>query len=162
MMQLMQFGALLTVISVLVMGNAAAYARPAWANGKAKVQAFDDRPSHENHANVAVNASTDVSLRDLVLGRTYTYNGSSLVLDPALRSQLTVQAALPPGIQKQLARGKSLPPGIAKNMVRLPERYYPALGVNTGTNVDVGIYGRSAIVYDPVTNLIRDVLYNLF
>lgn len=63
---------------------------------------------------------------------------------------------LPPGIQKQLIRKGTLPPGIAKKIAPLPPELDRRLAP-LPPGVHRGVYGGSAILYDPVARVIYDV-----
>ena len=80
----------------------------------------------------------------------------TLIIDTRTRRDIQAQInSLPPGIQRRLARGRALPPGIAKK-VNLPTRVNEHIGLED--NVQIVIVGRDAVVVDPVTGLIVDVL----
>ena len=64
---------------------------------------------------------------------------------------------LPPGLQKKLARGGTLPPGWQKKIEAFPsslERQLPALG----SGHKYGIYDGHAVIYDPLTHAILDIV----
>jgi hypothetical protein len=65
--------------------------------------------------------------------------------------------ALPPGVAMNLARGKPLPPGIAKRY--LPENLVTTLPVYPG--YEYLLVGKDAVLVDPTTNVIADVIANV-
>ena len=82
------------------------------------------------------------------------------ILSPSIRIEIANQVnSLPPGIQKRLARGKSLPPGIAKK-VYLPYEVNDYL--NLSQDVKIVVSGTSVIVVEPLSNIIWDVLQDIF
>lgn len=78
------------------------------------------------------------------------------IIDTQTRRDIQSQIdSLPPGMQRRLARGRELPPGIAKK-VDLPAHVNEYVGLDD--NVRIVVVGRDAVVVDPVTELIVDVL----
>ena len=65
--------------------------------------------------------------------------------------------SLPPGLQKKLARGGSLPPGWEKKMAAFPAALERDLVV-LGPNRKYGIYDGHAVVYNPLTHAILDIV----
>ena len=64
---------------------------------------------------------------------------------------------LPPGLQKKVARGGSLPPGWQKKMEPFPanlDRMLVPLPANYGR----GMYEGKAVIYDPLSHAIYDII----
>jgi hypothetical protein len=64
---------------------------------------------------------------------------------------------LPPGLQKKLARGGSLPPGWEKKIEAFPAALERDLVV-LGPNRKYGIYDGHAVIYNPLTHAILDII----
>ena len=64
---------------------------------------------------------------------------------------------LPPGLQKKLARGGSLPPGWEKKIEPFPASLERDLVV-LGPGRKYGIYDGQAVIYDPLTHAILDIV----
>ena len=92
---------------------------------------------------------------DIIRGTgTYSY-----LINDGLRQQIFTQvSSLPPGIKKNLARGKGLPPGIAKKVL-LPATVVNHVSLPANTNIIV--VGSNVIVFDPIKNIILDIISNI-
>ncbi|MBD2187587.1 hypothetical protein H6F41_05440 [Pseudanabaena sp. FACHB-723] len=92
-----------------------------------------------------------------IIRGTSTY---SYLISDDIREQIYIQrSSLPPGIRKNLARGKGLPPGIAKKVL-LPRNVVSHLNLPSNTNIIV--IGSNIVVIDPISNLVLDILANIF
>ena len=91
-----------------------------------------------------------------IIRGTSTY---SYLLNTGLRQQIFTQvSSLPPGIKKNLARGKGLPPGIAKKVL-LPATVVNHVSLPANTNIIV--VGSNVVVFDPIKNIILDIILNI-
>ena len=83
----------------------------------------------------------------------------SYLINTGLRQQIFTQvSSLPPGIKKNLARGKGLPPGIAKKVL-LPATVVNHVSLPANTNIIV--VGSNVVVFDPIKNIILDIILNI-
>ena len=83
----------------------------------------------------------------------------SYLINTGLRQQIFTQVnSLPPGIKKNLARGKGLPPGIAKKVL-LPATVVNHVSLPANTNIIV--VGSNVVVFDPIKNIILDIILNI-
>ena len=64
---------------------------------------------------------------------------------------------LPPGLQKKLARGGPLPPGWQKKIEPFPASLERELIV-LGSGHKYGVYDGHAVIYDPLTHAILDII----
>lgn len=129
------------------------------------------RPNHQKHPFRKENRTNSTNTQERLIGLNNIqrerlidllrggYRSDDL-LSPSIRIEIANQVnSLPPGIQKRLARGKSLPPGIAKK-VYLPYEVNDYL--NLSQDVKIIVSGTSVIVVDPLSNIIWDVLQDIF
>lgn len=82
------------------------------------------------------------------------YRGNTSNLPPGLAKR---GGNLPPGLQKQLRRNGQLPPGLEKRIEPFPydlERRLPGIPPIYRR----GTIGNRAVIYDPMTNTIMDIL----
>ena len=129
---------LITAAALVIMAGTGIEA--AQGQGRGRGQGNDRGAS--NAAPSPAAASVLFSQRDITLIRTHYGNRFK---------------NLPPGLQKKLARGGSLPPGWEKKIEALPPgllRDLPALG----SNRRYGIYDGHAVIYDPLTHAILDII----
>lgn len=105
---------------------------------------------------VILNPYQRTQIIEIIRG-TSTY---SYLISDDIREQIYIQrSSLPPGIRKNLARGKGLPPGIAKKVL-LPLNVVNHLNLPSNTNIIV--IGSNIVVFDPISNVILDILSNIF
>jgi hypothetical protein len=128
---------LITAAALVVMTGSGIEASHAQGRGRGQ---GNDRGASDAAARPA--ASVLFSQRDVTLIRTHYGNRYK---------------NLPPGLQKKLARGGSLPPGWEKKIEALPAgllRDLPPLG----SNRRYGVYDGHAVIYDPLTHAILDII----
>jgi hypothetical protein len=90
--------------------------------------------------------------RDVING----YYANTSNLPPGLAKR---NGNLPPGLQKQLQRNGHLPPGLEKRLTPFPVEIERRLSpLRAGCGCVRGAIGGQAIIYDPKTRLILDVL----
>ena len=118
-------------------------------NGAAQPSAPDDLPEA-----ASLDGGLDVAQRSRL--ETLLQGTDDSIIDIYTRREIQEQIdSLPPGIQRRLARGRALPPDIAKK-VDLPTRVNEYVGLEE--DIQVVVVGRDAVVLDPVTGVIVDVL----
>jgi hypothetical protein len=119
---------------------------------------------HETRTNLSSNERNLIGLNDRQKERLINLlrggSRNDYVLNPAIRIEIRDRAnSLPPGIQKRLARGKSLPPGIAKKIL-LP--YDVNNYLDLSPDVRIVVLGSSVVIVDPLTNIVWDILDDIF
>lgn len=135
---------------------------------------------HDQNPNIYQNVERQV-IEDLLRGRYVNSRGERVIYDnddlrrrthrrgrdihddddlrrnPYRRSEFE---NLPPGIQKRVRQGKPIPPGIANKMTILPVSYNRYLGYPVNGNYRVGVLDRDLIIFNPLTQMILDVIRN--
>ena len=129
------------LVAGLILGGAVVNAT-APGQGRGRSQAPDRKPDQGQAQTRPGQVNVIFSDRDTRLIRTHYGNRFS---------------NLPPGLQKKLARGGSLPPGWQKKMEPFPSVLERQLVV-LAPNRRYGIYDGHAVIYDPLTHAILDIV----
>ncbi len=115
------------------------------------VPAIQAAPKHDKSKNGAIVFHPD----DQRVITNYFRNTSNLPPGLAKRG-----GNLPPGLQKQLRRNGQLPPGLQQRLTAFPADLDTRLPRLPGI-YRRGTIGNRAVIYDPTTNMILDVI-NIF
>jgi hypothetical protein len=111
-------------------------------------------------ANLASYATLTTAQRTFLASLLRGTSDYDYLITETLRDEIQSQIdTLPPGIQRQLARGHELPPGIAKK-VTLPVTVNNQLGVDD--DLEIIVLGPNAVIVDPLTDQVIDLLSNIF
>ena len=129
------------VLAFLLIVGLAAAGTAAAEQGRGRGRG-DDRGASGTAPNAPVQVNVVFSPQDITVIRTHYGNRFK---------------SLPPGLQKKLARGGSLPPGWEKKMEPFPATLIRTLPV-LGENRRYGIYDGHAVVYNPITHAILDIV----
>lgn len=119
---------------------------------------YDDRGRYRDYFDDRRDRRGNLRSGDVVGGLVYAGITAALARQYASDYGLSGYSSLPPGIRKNLARGKPLPPGIAKKAIpnslrgRLP-RHEGYEWIRVGSDL---------ILVAAATNLIADILYDIF
>ena len=127
------------LVAGVVLSTDAVYAQ---GNGRGRSQSEDRPVAVSRTSSPSVQVSVVFSPREITLIRTHYGNRYS---------------NLPPGLKKNLARGRSLPPGWQKKMEPFPVALERELVV-LGSGRRYGIYDGHAVIYDPLTHAILDII----
>ena len=128
------------VVSGLFLLNATVHA--AQGRGSTNFKTLKTTPKVESNSDVVVRASLTFSSRDIEVIRTH--------YAPQHRT-------LPRGLQKKVARGGQLPPGWQKKMEPFPSSLSRVL-VPLPDGYKRGVYEGHAVIYDPLTHAIKDII----
>lgn len=128
------------VITGLFVGNAPVYAGQGRGKGNFKIASSSVK--HESDVDIVVRPTIVFSPRDVEVIRAH------------YRPQYS---KLPPGLQKKVARGKALPPGWQKKMEPFPSNLDRVLVPLPG-GYKRGVYDGHAVIYDPLSHAIYDII----
>jgi hypothetical protein len=128
------------LVAGVALSTDAVYA--AQANGRGRSQSEDRPAAVSRTSSPSVQVSVVFSPREITLIRTHYGNRYS---------------NLPPGLKKKVQRGGSLPPGWQKKMEPFPVALEREL-VLLAYGRRYGIYDGHAVIYDPLTHAILDII----